>query len=276
MNGICNCKNGYSGIQCETASSSCLGVSCLNGGNCESGMCICKNGYIGLRCETAPSRCFGVDCLNGGTCNRWDGHCFCTYEFIGERCEIRVAPSVCSPTPIIQKLGLFSVTASSSEAGSEPKNAFRPVTTTCYYLPGDPRMSQCIRNGEKNWVSGAAGTPQWLIMDFGATPRRICKFGFGTRLNVPEYARADGPMDYQLESADSIQGPWTESSGQNGTEHGYHHLNDWRVGDYVEHEIKPKAPRRYWRLYVNEVKGRKDGRRIVNIRDFKIYLETER
>ena len=44
----------------------CLDVNCGNNGTCnpQTGKCDCKNGYTGANCQTPPDLCKNIDCGN--------------------------------------------------------------------------------------------------------------------------------------------------------------------------------------------------------------------
>ncbi|XP_072526960.1 von Willebrand factor D and EGF domain-containing protein [Salminus brasiliensis] len=85
----CRCKQGYTGLDCQTAICSPL---CQNGGECIApGVCECKEGYHGESCERALC---SSPCLHGGSCVGRDT-CSCPYGFVGPRCETMVCNRHC-------------------------------------------------------------------------------------------------------------------------------------------------------------------------------------
>ncbi|NCG30359.1 MAG: hypothetical protein GWP27_07820 [Bacteroidetes bacterium] len=63
----------------------CKDVVCDNGGTCDDGICLCRTGYSGTNCEV-EDLCItqNVTCENGGVCV--DGECDCESYYYGETC----------------------------------------------------------------------------------------------------------------------------------------------------------------------------------------------
>ncbi|GMR43487.1 hypothetical protein PMAYCL1PPCAC_13682, partial [Pristionchus mayeri] len=94
----CTCKTGFSGPNCEYASTDpCASLPCLNGGTCISNLatstytCQCPQGYNSKQCQTVGDPCANVTCLNGGSClvvlDGTRGVCSCIENWQGEDCE---------------------------------------------------------------------------------------------------------------------------------------------------------------------------------------------
>uniref|UniRef100_A0A3B4EI62 Uncharacterized protein n=1 Tax=Pygocentrus nattereri TaxID=42514 RepID=A0A3B4EI62_PYGNA len=85
----CRCKQGYTGLDCQTAICS---PACQSGGECVApGVCECREGYHGEACERALC---SSPCLYGGSCVGRDT-CSCPYGFVGPRCETMVCNRHC-------------------------------------------------------------------------------------------------------------------------------------------------------------------------------------
>ncbi|XP_049327211.1 von Willebrand factor D and EGF domain-containing protein isoform X1 [Astyanax mexicanus] len=85
----CRCKQGYTGLDCQTAICS---PACQSGGECIApGVCECKEGYHGELCERALC---SSPCLHGGSCVGRDT-CSCPYGLVGRRCETMVCNRHC-------------------------------------------------------------------------------------------------------------------------------------------------------------------------------------
>ncbi|XP_068705343.1 fibropellin-1-like isoform X2 [Montipora foliosa] len=93
---LCECPEGFKGINCEQAV--CTPGYCLNGGICKpvnkQPTCICQAGYTGPRCGKKPitpsDYCHPNPCLNGGSCVQVQGgyDCHCDIQFTGAHCEV--------------------------------------------------------------------------------------------------------------------------------------------------------------------------------------------
>lgn len=92
--GICVCKPGYQGGNCDTLSPKdlCANVNCGPHGNCTDGLCVCIDGYTGTNCSNAPDACIGVDCGTHGSCA--NGQCVCTKGWSGNKCQTQVQEEV--------------------------------------------------------------------------------------------------------------------------------------------------------------------------------------
>ena len=74
----CQCRNGYTGLDCEVAIDYCANVSptkrCRNGGTCRnipetaSTVCDCPAGFTGLYCQDDVDECASGPCQNGAQC----------------------------------------------------------------------------------------------------------------------------------------------------------------------------------------------------------------
>lgn len=87
--GRCNCKDGYTGENCQIPPDLCLGIDCGAHGICNktTGRCDCKDGYTGSRCQTPPDPCQNIDCGKHGECDRQTGRCNCFDGYTGSRCQ---------------------------------------------------------------------------------------------------------------------------------------------------------------------------------------------
>ena len=92
--GLCVCKPGYKGGNCDTLSPKdlCETVNCGPHGNCTDGLCVCIDGYTGTKCSSAPDACIGVDCGTHGSCA--NGQCVCTKGWSGNKCQTQVQKEV--------------------------------------------------------------------------------------------------------------------------------------------------------------------------------------
>lgn len=74
---------------CTDDDDPCEAIVCLNGGTCESGVCDCPQGYSGVQCEVFDA-CEEVVCFNDGTCV--NGVCDCAEGYTGPSCASQIIP----------------------------------------------------------------------------------------------------------------------------------------------------------------------------------------
>ena len=62
--------------------------------------CICPLIYTGINCEILQDKCVGIQCLNGGECvnNGTNLTCHCSKGFHGENCELII--DYCQSQPV--------------------------------------------------------------------------------------------------------------------------------------------------------------------------------
>ena len=90
---LCECKDGFSGDNCEINYNDCDPNPCLNGGTCTDGSnsftCECDKGFSGDTCGIVDANCDPNPCQNQGTCiNSINSFtCECLNGFIGLLCE---------------------------------------------------------------------------------------------------------------------------------------------------------------------------------------------
>ncbi|XP_033101083.1 delta-like protein 1 isoform X2 [Anneissia japonica] len=97
----CHCQRGTAGRGCLMRPL-CIANTCMNGGKCfetlENVMCVCKEGYTGMQCETKLEKCEYNPCANNGTCIvSIHGHsCQCSIGYAGKYCDcIKTADENC-------------------------------------------------------------------------------------------------------------------------------------------------------------------------------------
>ena len=72
-NGVCDCTDGYTGIDCSIPPDPCAGIDCGAHGTCQNGSCVCSDGYTGETCQEPPTCNQSTDCPSGMVCK--DGVC---------------------------------------------------------------------------------------------------------------------------------------------------------------------------------------------------------
>ena len=158
---ICNCDQGFTGVDCRTELNECDSTPCKNRGTCKDFIrefkCVCQPGFTGKYCETIINACSSYPCKNGGECENSNASpetnfseintspskftCVCLPDFSGITCE----------TPI-KHCELLTPCANSARCLSLPKFRY-----TCVCPPGftgkncDSEINECLslpcRNG---------------------------------------------------------------------------------------------------------------------------------
>jgi hypothetical protein len=89
----CNCRKGFTGLNCESDINECASDPCRNNGSCvdltNGFICQCSGYFEGVFCEISYDSCAFSQCLNNGTCsNTINGYyCSCPSPFTGPKCE---------------------------------------------------------------------------------------------------------------------------------------------------------------------------------------------
>lgn len=90
---LCQCPEGFTGMNCDHSSDECSLYPCQNGGTCQEGAngytCTCPPGYTGRNCSSPISRCQHNPCHNGATCHERNNRyvCACVPGYGGRNCQ---------------------------------------------------------------------------------------------------------------------------------------------------------------------------------------------
>lgn len=90
---LCQCPDGYTGMNCDHTGDECSTYPCQNGGTCQEGpdgyACTCPPGYTGRNCSSPISRCEHNPCHNGATCHERNSRyvCACAPGYGGRNCQ---------------------------------------------------------------------------------------------------------------------------------------------------------------------------------------------
>lgn len=90
---LCQCPDGFTGMNCDHAGDECSAYPCQNGGTCQEGLdgyaCSCPPGYAGRNCSSPISRCEHNPCHNGATCHERNSRyvCACAPGYGGRNCQ---------------------------------------------------------------------------------------------------------------------------------------------------------------------------------------------
>ncbi|WKX99660.1 hypothetical protein Q1695_014493 [Nippostrongylus brasiliensis] len=87
-NGRCKCTPGYMGEACEEPV---CPVVCSGNGVFSGGVCICRAGFKGKECDVHAHWCEIADCSGHGRCGD-EGRCHCEKGWTGDGCELRACP----------------------------------------------------------------------------------------------------------------------------------------------------------------------------------------
>lgn len=90
---LCQCPDGFTGMNCDHTGDECSMYPCQNGGTCQEGLdgytCTCPPGYTGRNCSSPISRCEHNPCHNGATCHERNNRyvCACVPGYGGRNCQ---------------------------------------------------------------------------------------------------------------------------------------------------------------------------------------------
>lgn len=90
---LCQCPEGFTGMNCDHAGNECSAYPCQNGGTCQEGpdgyACTCPPGYTGRNCSSPINRCEHNPCHNGATCHERNNRyvCACVPGYGGRNCQ---------------------------------------------------------------------------------------------------------------------------------------------------------------------------------------------
>ena len=107
VEGICDCPDGFSGVNCEIEE--CFGVACVNG-DCDpqTETCNCDPNYYGEGCD--------ILCVNGELAN---GNCHCSEGYEGIACETEIRDRFLGTWDVLEW-------TSASQIGGSPVPGFSP------------------------------------------------------------------------------------------------------------------------------------------------------
>lgn len=90
---LCQCPDGFTGMNCDQTGDECSMYPCQNGGTCQEGptgyTCTCPPGYTGRNCSSPINRCEHNPCHNGATCHERNNRyvCACVPGYGGRNCQ---------------------------------------------------------------------------------------------------------------------------------------------------------------------------------------------
>lgn len=90
---LCQCPDGFTGMNCDRTGDECAAYPCQNGGTCQLGAdgysCTCPPGYTGRNCSSPINRCEHNPCHNGATCHERNNRyvCACVPGYGGRNCQ---------------------------------------------------------------------------------------------------------------------------------------------------------------------------------------------
>lgn len=90
---LCQCPEGFTGMNCDHTGDECSAYPCQNGGTCQEGpdgyACTCPPGYTGRNCSSPINRCEHNPCHNGATCHERNNRyvCACVPGYGGRNCQ---------------------------------------------------------------------------------------------------------------------------------------------------------------------------------------------
>ncbi|XP_012556552.2 protocadherin Fat 4 isoform X1 [Hydra vulgaris] len=92
MNYSCECKKGFTGLDCAVDIDDCAPKPCLHNSICEDKFnnysCHCAPGYKGNNCEEEINECEQNPCYNGNCTDQIDGFlCTCPLDYYGTSCQ---------------------------------------------------------------------------------------------------------------------------------------------------------------------------------------------
>ncbi|XP_069385643.1 protein jagged-1a-like isoform X2 [Paralichthys olivaceus] len=92
----CSCRDGFSGVNCQSDVDDCLVNPCSHGGTCQDLVngfkCICPPQWMGKTCLIDANECDNDPCVNANSCRNLIGgyFCDCVPGWMGQNCDMMI------------------------------------------------------------------------------------------------------------------------------------------------------------------------------------------